>query len=54
MIDRAQQQNTVGRVLGDRNLNFEIGVVVAQRGLNGFGRLGSRKSREHHFSRQRQ
>jgi hypothetical protein len=43
MIDCAQKQNPVGRVLGNADLHGEIGVVTCQRGFNGFGSLRTRE-----------
>ena len=53
MIDRAQQQNAVGRVLGDRDLHREIGIVICQRGLNRLGSCGTRKPGQHDVAGQR-
>ncbi len=36
MIDRAQHQDAVGGVLGDRNHHSHVGVVFRQRGLDSF------------------
>ena len=54
MLDRTEQQNAVGGVLGDRDLDLEIGIVAYQCRFNRLGCLCAREPGQHHFAGQRQ